>query len=370
MTRAQPTTGLGAARVTVSAPRGAGVHGARRIHRRRVRWVVGTLLVATPVVLVLAAAAGAVAVPPGQVVAVVWSHLTGGGPGADPVVDQIVWRVRLPRVLLAFGVGAALAVAGAVLQAVVRNPLAEPYVLGVSAGASLAAVSVLVLGGAGALGVLGVPGAAFVGALATLVAVVGLGRRQGRVDPVRLLLAGVALSYLLSAGTSWLQLQSAPNQLAAVLFWLLGTVGGADWGDPPVLLVVLGSALVWLLLQGRALDALSAGDDVAASLGVRPDRLRLQLLVVAAALTAVVISVAGGVGFVGLVAPHAVRLLLGPAHRRLVPTAALLGGMFLVLADLVGRVAAAPLELPLNVVTAVAGVPFFLVLLRRTGLRT
>ncbi|MEI4271804.1 iron ABC transporter permease [Klenkia sp. LSe6-5] len=368
-----PVAGLAPARVTGSvapAPSAPArdVAAADRSARRRYRRLLLTLLVASPVVLVLAAGAGAVPIPPADVLAVLRAHLLGG-PVGEPVVDQIIWQVRVPRVLLAFVVGAALAVAGAVLQAVVRNPLAEPYVLGVSAGASLAAVAVLTLGGltsGTALASLGVPGAAFLGALATLVAVVALGRRAGRLDPARLLLAGVALSYLLQAATSWLQLRSAPNQLAAVLFWLLGTVGGADWGDLALPTAVLVLATTWLVLQGRSLNALLAGDDVAASLGVAADRVRLQLLVVAAALTAVVISVAGGVGFVGLVAPHCVRLLVGPEHRRLLPATALLGGAFLVLADLVGRLVAAPLELPLNVVTAVAGVPFFLVLLRRS----
>lgn len=333
--------------------------------------MLGGLALATPVVLVLAVGLGAVWVPPGDVVRSVLGHLGPADPaGVAPVVDQIVWQVRVPRVLLAFVVGAGLAVAGAVLQAVVGNPLAEPYVLGVSAGASLAAVAVITLGGVGGgglLAVLGVPGAAFLGALLTLAAVVALGRRAGRLDPARLLLAGVALSYLLQAATSYLQLRSAPNQLAAVLFWLLGTVSGADWGDLALPAALVLGATGWLVLQGRALNALAAGDDVAAALGIAPSRLRLQLLVVAAALTAVVISVAGGVGFVGLVAPHVVRLLVGPEHRRLLPATALLGGVFLVLADLAGRLVAAPLELPLNVVTALAGVPFFLWLLRRSG---
>jgi iron complex transport system permease protein len=323
-----------------------------------------------PASVVLGVAVGAVWVPPDQVWSVVVAHLAGGRSGVPDAVDQIVWQVRTPRVLLALVVGAGLAVAGAVLQAVIRNPLAEPYVLGVSSGASLAAVAALTLGdvaATGAQGRFGVPAAAFGGALATLAVLVALGRQRGRLDPLRLLLVGVALSYLLQAGTSYLQLTSGPNQLAAVLFWLLGTVSGADWGDlglPVALLVV---CLAWLVLQGRRLDALLAGDDVAASLGIAVHRLRLQLLVVSAALTAVVIAVAGGVGFVGLVAPHCVRLLVGPGHRGLLPMAALLGGVFLVVADLVGRVVAAPLELPLNIVTAVAGVPFFLYLVRRSG---
>jgi iron complex transport system permease protein len=328
-----------------------------------------TLALGVPVVLVLAVGIGAVWIPPDQVWTVVVSHLAGGR-DADVLADQIVWQVRLPRVLMAFVVGAGLAVAGAVLQAVVRNPLADPYVLGVSAGASLGAVSVLTLGGLAGTGLaaaVGVSGAAFLGALGTLALVLLLGRTGYRLDPQRLLLAGVALSYLLQAATTYLQLRVSSNQLAAVLFWLLGTVAGADWAKLALPTALVATATLCLMAYGRQLNALLLGDDAAASLGVRVHRLRLFLLIVAAALTAAVISVAGGVGFVGLIAPHCVRLLIGADHRRLLPAAALLGGVFLVLADLLGRVVAQPLELPLGVITAAAGVPFFLVLLRRSA---
>lgn len=327
------------------------------------------LLLLIPVVVVAAVGTGSVPVPPGEVWSVVVAHLTGTPP-ADPLADQIIWQVRTPRVLLAFLVGAGLAVAGAVLQVVVRNPLADPYVLGVSSGASLAAVAVLTLGGTAGAGLgaaIGVSGAAFAGAVVTLLLVLALGRHQGGLHPSRLLLAGVALSYLFQAGTTFLQLRVSSNQLAAVLFWLLGTVGGAEWSELLVPLALVTAAMLWLLGQARRLNALHLGDDAATSLGVDVHRLRWWLLAVAAALTAAVIAVAGGVGFVGLVAPHAVRMLIGPDHRRLLPAAALTGGLFLVLADLLGRVVVAPLELPLGVVTAAAGVPFFLILLRRSG---
>lgn len=337
-----------------------------RSSRQRFLVLLVALLIAVPVVLILAVSMGAVWIPPGSVWSSVLAHLTGGDP-SSVIDDQIVWQVRVPRVLMAFVVGAGLAAAGTVLQAVVRNPLADPYVLGVSSGASIAAVAVLTLGG---LSVLPVPGAAFIGAIATLAAVIALGRRQGALDPTRLLLAGVALSYLLQAGTSFLQLRAGSNQLAAVLFWLLGTVSGADWSKLRLPAAIVGICTLWLMLQARKLNALLFGDEVAASLGVPVNRFRAQLLIVAAALTAAVISVAGGVGFVGLVAPHCIRLLIGSDHRRVLAAAALLGGVFLVLADLIGRLVAQPLELPLSIVTAIAGVPFFLVLLRRSGRHT
>lgn len=336
---------------------------------RRTAVVTTALVLGTPLVLVLAVATGAVPVPPTDVLAVVRNHLTPG-PDTDVtgVQDQIVWAVRLPRVLLAFFVGAGLAVAGATLQAVVRNPLADPYVLGVSSGASAAALALLTTGSvAAAGGATALSAAAFGGGLLTLVLVLALGRRHGRVDPHRLLLTGVALGYLFQAVTGYLQLRQGGAQLSAVLFWLLGTVSGAQWDSLVLPAVLVVSATLWLVARARTLDALVLGDEVASSLGLRVGRLRLQLLVVTALLTAAVVAVAGGVGFVGLIAPHAVRLLVGSGHRVLLPLSALAGGTFLVLADLVGRTAARPVELPLTVVTAVAGVPFFLVLLRRSG---
>ncbi|MEX5635120.1 FecCD family ABC transporter permease [Parafrankia sp. FMc2] len=355
-------------------------HRAAVSEQTRFRLALTVLIVATPLILAAAISVGAVRLPLREVWSSVVAHLVGPVVGMDSrpgVDDEIIWQVRTPRVLLAFVVGAGLAVAGATLQAVVRNPLADPYVLGVSSGASLGAAAVLTLAGAGAgagaggagaagwLSTLGVSGAAFAGALLTLGAVLVLGRRAGRIEPTRLLLAGVALGYLLQAATSFLQLRVSSNQLAHLLFWLLGMVSGADWHKlgPPAAIVT--ACTCWLILRGRALNALLLGDDTAASAGVAVSALRTELLVIAALLTGTVIAVAGGVQFVGLIAPHCVRLLVGADHRRLLPLAALLGGNFLVLADLVARTATQPLELPLTIVTAVAGVPFFLVLLRR-----
>lgn len=366
----QASAGVSLGEARVVDPRGtARVVTAVRASRRRFLLLFVSLVVATPVVVILAISVGAVWIAPSAVWSSVLAHVVGTTP-PSPIDDQIVWQIRMPRVLMALVVGAGLAVAGAVLQAVVRNPLADPYVLGVSSGASIAAVAVLTVGGLSTVHIVsavGVSGAAFVGALATLAAVTALGRRNGRLDPTRLLLAGVALSYLLQAGSSFLQLRVGSNQLAAVLFWLLGTVSGAQWNKLAMPAVIVGVCMAWLLVQARKLNALMFGDEVAASLGIPVNRFRGQLLIVAAGLTAAVISVAGGVGFVGLIAPHCVRLLIGSDHRRLLPAAAVLGGVFLVLADAAGRLVAQPLELPLSIVTAIAGVPFFLVLLRRSG---
>lgn len=340
------------------------------------RILVPALVLAAPLVLAIAMGVGAVPVSPLHVAQVVLHHALGTdavGGGADAIDDQIVWEYRAPRVLLALVTGAALALAGTVLQTLIRNPLADPFVLGIASGASLGAVAALVVGAsaAGILATLGVTGAAFAGAIGTLALVLALGRRGGRVDPARLVLVGVSISSLLQALTSWLQLQASPDQIAGVLFWLLGSVSGATWGSLALPATALAIGLVGLLAGGRTLDALLLGDDRAASLGVDLSRSRTILFAVSALLTAAAVSVAGGVGFVGLIAPHLVRLVVGPAHRRLLPLAALVGGLFLVLADLAGRTLTAPRELPLSIVTALVGVPVFLaVLLRADGGRT
>ncbi|MFB6813700.1 FecCD family ABC transporter permease [Streptomyces sp. NPDC056347] len=318
------------------------------------------LLVST----VLAVGIGAVDVPVGDVWTVLVHHVTGRGPVDDVALDQIVWRFRTPRVVLAAVVGAGLAVSGAVLQTLVANPLADPTVLGFSHGASLGAALVMTLGGAG-LGGLGVSGAAFAGALLAGTAVFVLGRRGGRLAPTRLVLAGVAVGYVLLSATSFVQLRAAPNELRGVMFWMLGSVAGARWSQLPTVTAVVATGVTLLALFGRRLNALLAGDESAASLGVDVHRTRAVLLVVSALLTGTVIAVAGGIGFVGLMIPHLVRLVLGADHRRLLPLSALLGAVYLVLVDLLSRTLARPGELPLGILTALLGAPFFLWLLRR-----
>lgn len=290
-------------------------------------------------------------------------HLTGRGASGDPALDQIVWNFRAPRVVLAALVGAGLAVSGAVLQTVVSNPLADPTVLGFSSGASLGAVVVITAGGA-AVGGLGVSAAAFLGALAAGVLVFALGQRRGRLAPTRLVLAGVAVGYVFLSATSFIQLRATPTESRTVMFWMLGSVAGAQWSQlPTVTAVVLGTTAV-LALFGRRLNVLLAGEESATALGVDVNRLRAVLLVLSSLLTGTVIAVAGGVGFVGLMIPHIVRLTTGAHHRRLLPLTALLGAVYLVLVDLLSRTLDRPNELPLGILTALLGAPFFLWLLR------
>ncbi|WP_455711107.1 FecCD family ABC transporter permease [Streptomyces mirabilis] len=323
--------------------------------------------------MVVAVSIGAVNIPVADVWGILLHHVTGRGATGDPALDQIVWTFRAPRVALAALVGAGLAVAGAVLQTLVSNPLADPVVLGFSYGASLGAVLVITLGGValGGLGGLGVSGAAFVGALAAGALVFALGQRQGRLAPTRLVLAGVAVGYVLLSVTSFVQLLATPTELRTVMFWMLGSVAGAQWSQLPTVSVVVLTSTVVLTLFGRRLNALLAGDESATALGVDVNRLRAVLLVISALLTGTVIAVAGGVGFVGLMIPHLVRLTTGADHRRLLPLTALLGAIYLVLVDLLSRTVNRPNELPLGILTALLGAPFFLWLLRRNkGLDT
>ncbi|WP_235017878.1 FecCD family ABC transporter permease [Thermomonospora echinospora] len=319
----------------------------------------------------LAISLGSVHLPLSSVWEVVGAHLTGRAETADPLHDQVVWDIRTPRVLLAALVGAGLSVAGVVFQALVRNPLADPYVLGVSSGASLGAVLVTAAGTAalGGLGGLGVTGAAFTTALLTVLVVYLLAQRGGRLLDSWLLLVGVAVGYLCAAATTYAQLQLDPSELQGVMFWLMGSVAGATWQQLGVPAAVIAVCLAYLMVQARALNALLAGEDTAAGLGVPVHAQRIALLVIGSLLTATMVSVAGGIGFVGLMVPHMARLIVGPDHRRLLPVAMLSGAVFLVLVDLAARTAHRPEELPVGVFTTGLGVPFFLWLLRRRSAR-
>jgi iron complex transport system permease protein len=323
--------------------------------------VLGALLV---LVILVAAAVGSVSVSVGDSWQIVWSHLTGADSAVNPAYDQIVWNFRIPRVLLAVLCGAGLSVAGVVLQALVSNPLADPFILGVSAGGSVGAVAVMSVG-AGALGGFGVSGAAFAGSMVAVALVFLLGQQRGKLNPVRLVLAGVAISYVFTSITSYLQLQTEPNNMRQIMFWLLGSVSGARWDQLQVAGVVVVAVTVLLTLYGRQLNALVTGDESATALGIDVKRLRIVLIVLTALLAGVLIAVAGGIGFVGLMVPHLVRLAFGVDHRRLLPLAALVGAIYLVIVDLLSRTIDPPNELPLNILTALFGAPFFIWLMRR-----
>lgn len=311
--------------------------------------------------VVLAVTIGPAGLAPADVVASIAAHLGIGEPTLSPLRDGIVWELRMPRVLTAAAVGAGLAICGVVMQALTRNPLADPYLLGLSSGASVGAVIVLVLGMAVAL-----PVAAFAGALAALAATLGLARAAGGLSPTTTVLAGLAVSAVFGAITSLVIFWSATNDsYREILNWLLGSLSGADW--PAVALA--GSALlvvgVPLLATGRTLDAFAFGDTAASALGVHVPRTRALLLVATALLTGALVAVSGAIGFVGLILPHAVRLVVGSRHRALLPLSALAGAIFLVWVDTGARTLFDPRELPVGILTALVGGPVFAALMLR-----
>lgn len=326
-------------------------------------WV-GALSALLLCTMAVAAVTGSVPLRLADTWSVLAGHLSGNTRGLDPLADQILWDIRLPRVLLAALAGAALSIAGVCFQTLVHNPLADPFVLGVSSGASLGAVLVMAYGSAELAG-LGITGAAFLSALLASGLVFLLAQRGGRLTGGTLILAGVAVSYLATAVTSYVQLSTKPGQLQGIMFWLMGSLAGTSWRDLGTASVLVAGCAGWLLVQGRRLNALSAGDDAASGLGIHVARFRVELLAVGSLLTATVVSVCGGVGFVGLVIPHIARLLVGGDHRRVLPVSLLVGAIFLVAVDLGSRTLASPGELPLGILTAAVGAPFFLYLLRR-----
>ena len=324
--------------------------------------VVGALLAAILVAsITVAVTIGPADIRFDEVWATILSHL-GFGTSPLPVLrDGIVWELRLPRVLTAAAVGAGLAIAGAVMQAITRNPLADPYLLGLSSGAALGAVSVLLLGAAVLL-----PFAAFAGSMLALGLTLLLASSLGAITPTRTVLAGLAVSSLASAVTSLVIFWTVTgDSYREILGWLLGSLAGARWPAVAIAFAAILIAGIPIMLTGRMLDAFAFGDVTAASLGVNVSAARWGLLAASALLTGAMVSVSGAIGFVGLILPHAVRLLVGPGHRALLPLSALVGGIFLVWADTAARTLFDPRELPVGIVTALIGAPVFALLLAR-----
>lgn len=337
---------------------------------RRVGLALGGLAVALGAACVVSVGVGAVRVPPAAVLAAL-----GGAVGLDVGAataqqEAVLLAIRLPRVLLGVVVGAGLAVSGALMQGLFRNPLADPGLVGVSSGAALGAASAIVLAsGLGvtalALGPALVAVAAFAGGLATVVVVYRIATRGGRTSVATMLLAGIAVNALCGAGVGVLVLFADDGQLRDLTFWTLGSLGGATWGALAVAAPLVGAVALAAPLLARPLNALLLGEAEAGHLGVRTERVKGLVVGGAALAVGAATAVAGLVGFVGLVAPHLVRLGLGPDHRALLPASALVGALLLVLADLLARTALAPTEVPIGIVTALAGAPFFLWLLLR-----
>lgn len=306
-----------------------------------------------------------------KVWSIAWSQMFGGSGDWTPAQANIVWLLRFPRVLVAAVLGAGLATVGVAMQALVRNPLADPYVLGVSSGASVGAVLALGLGWFAFAGAYAVSGAAFAGAVLALVVVFLVAHTGGSLSPLRLVLAGLACSYSLSGLASMITLTSSNRELARLaLAWLLGSVSGSQWSDLSLPTVALLVGIGFLLLAARALNALLLGDETAATLGIDVTRLRRVMFLVLSLVTGVMVAVSGAIGFVGLVIPHVARMLVGTDHRRVLPVAALLGAIFLVWVDVAARMLFAPIELPVGVITSVLGGPFFIWMLATQRWRT
>ncbi|WP_129664482.1 FecCD family ABC transporter permease [Phytoactinopolyspora endophytica] len=281
---------------------------------------------------------------------------------------DVIWEMRLPRAVNAVVVGAGLAVVGAIMQTLTRNPMADPYLLGISSGASTGAVLVIVAGFGS--GLVGVSAGAFAGALLAFVLVLVIGQRSGTLTPVRMILAGIAIGQLCNALTTFVILWVAdPNATQDAQFWLSGSLAASRWSSMRIAAIVLIIALLLCLWRARALNAFAFGDDAAASLGVDVNRVRWTLLVACALLTGVLVAVSGAIGFVGLLLPHAVRFLVGPDHRLVLPLSCVLGGVFLLWVDTVARTVFDPRELPVGVVTAILGVPAFIWILRKKQVR-
>lgn len=324
------------------------------------------MLLALLASMVLSAMLGAVHVPPREVVAIVLNHL---GIHVDATYtqqqDAVVWSIRMPRILLGVMVGSALAVSGAALQGMFRNPLADPGLIGVSNGAALGAVLALGLG-IELLGRWTTPIFAFVGGVLFALLGYALARQNGRTEVVTLILAGIALNTFAGAGTALVTFIANDAQLRAIIFWSMGSLGGATWSSVAAAAPFVIAGLVASFWWRKPLNLMTLGEREARHLGVATERVRFLVIVFTALMTGATVAMAGVIGFVGLIVPHVIRLISGPNHKVLLPASALGGAILVVLADLIARTAISPLELPLGVLTAFIGGPFLLILMLKT----
>lgn len=333
--------------------------------RLRCLTLVGLISVLTVVSIAHSVNIGSETLDQAEVWNVLLAHLNGTA-ATNQTVETIVWELRLPRSLMAVIVGAGLGIAGCGMQTLVNNPLADPYLLGVSAGASVGATAVITFGIFSGFGLWALPVGALVGALTAALAVYLVAMAQGGLTPIRLVLSGVVLSSAFSAVASFLVFKGPdPRAAQSVLFWLLGSVSGAQWDKLSIPLGVVAVSLILMLITHNWLDSLAWGPEAAAALGVPVGPLRQGLFVLLAILVGSLVAVAGGIGFVGLIVPHLCRMIIGSLHRHLLPLAAAFGGCFLLWVDVASRVLVAPAEVPLGVVTGLIGAPVFLVIMGR-----
>ena len=345
------------------------------LHSQRIGYgVCAALLVLLPLSLVVAVTFGTMPLPVGDVYGVLSSKMLHAVFGtavperwaAGSALHDVVWLIRLPRLVLGAAVGAALALCGVVMQAIVKNPLADPYILGISSGASLGATLAALFGVGAAWGARSVGAMAFVGALVVSFAVVFLANLGGRATAVKLLLAGSALSAVCGAFSNFaIYLRNDDHAPAQVIRWTMGGLGAANWQDNGVMVLAVTAGSLFFLTQSRTLNLMLLGDDCAITLGTDLHLRRMLYLAVTSLLIGLAVYQAGTIGFVGLVVPHGVRLLLGTDHRTLVPVSALAGAIFLVWADVACRVVLPGNELPIGILTSLLGAPVFLYLMVR-----
>ncbi|WP_372435302.1 FecCD family ABC transporter permease [Tomitella cavernea] len=348
-------------------PPAPGAPAARNPRRRRTVIVLAATAVALVVLAVLAACLGQVPVDPGEVVGSIL-HRVGidwFAMPAHPNGDAALWEVRFPRVVLAMLVGASLGCAGAVLQGVFANPLAEPGVIGVSAGAAVGASSVILIGGTFSSG-WAIAAAAFAGGLGTTLLVYGLARADGRTEVVTVILTGVAVNAVAGGLIAYFTFVASPAAREQIVFWQLGTLGGADWEAVGVVAPLAVAGVVGSMLLARKLDLLALGEGPARHLGVDVERVRRWAIVIVGVLVAAGVAFTGIIAFVGLVVPHAFRMLIGPSHRMLIPASTIGGAVVLLAADIGARTLVSNADLPLGMLTSLVGGPFFFWLLHRT----
>ncbi len=338
-----------------------------RVRSARATLLFGTLTIALVVLTIYAAGRGQLSVPPGEVWGSIMHRLgiDWGPMPTHPQGDNTLWQVRFPRIALAILVGAALSTAGALMQGIFGNPLAEPSVVGVSTGAAFAAAVVIVfqiqLIGSWTTALF-----AFVGGLVTTLLVYFLSRADGRTEVVTLVLTGIAVNAVCAAGLALMIFLGDTQAREQIVFWQLGSLNGTRWQYVGVVAPLVLVGLVGAMLMARKLDVLALGDRAARHVGIDVERLRLVAIVLVALLTAAAVSFAGIIAFVGLVVPHLIRMIVGPGHRVLVPASALAGAVLLLGADLIARTAVAYADLPIGMLTSLVGGPFFFWLLRRT----
>ncbi|HET6456582.1 MAG TPA: iron chelate uptake ABC transporter family permease subunit [Armatimonadota bacterium] len=325
--------------------------------------LLGLLIVA----VILSASVGAITVSPAMVAKVIANHLFSASYAVSEPIDRIIWQIHIPRMLLGALVGMTLAMAGVVLQGLLLNPLADPYMIGVSSGAAVGAGLAVILGLSGILMGFGIPVFAFISALIAVLAVYLLAHRGGKVSVLSFILAGVVIGSFMWAALTFLMTVASQN-LETIVFWTMGSLAGSDpWSRVLMLTPFAFLGFFALYAFARDLNLFALGEESARYLGLEVESLKRILIGAVTLMTAAAVSVSGTIGFVGLMVPHITRRLVGPDHRVLLPCSALLGATFMIAADAIARTAMAPSEIPVGVITALLGAPFFLYLLRKAG---